>query len=227
MSPSQRRPQNTGLASTADTIHPADVRAIQLPLPWPFSLGLVPTYPAPEAVPLLTIFTIGHSNYDVETFLALLRQHRLETLVDVRSAPYSRYAPHFSRRALSAFLDGAGIRYVWAGSALGGRPDDPTCYRDGVVRKGNVDYRAMARQEWYRQGLRQLMENAAAGPVVVMCSEEDPRRCHRHHLIEHSLRVHGVSVLHIRRDGILETIEPEETSPPESAIAQLALLEIA
>ena len=227
MSPSRCRPKITDLASTVDTIHPADVLATQLPLPRPFSPGIAPAYPEPEAAALLTILTIGHSNHDAVTFFALLRQHRLETLVDVRSAPYSRYAPHFSRQALSALLDDAGIRYVWAGSTLGGRPDDPTCYRDGVVRKGNVDYRAMARQASYRQGVQQLLECAADGPVVVMCSEEDPRRCHRHHLIEHSLRARGVSVLHIRRDGILEALEPEETSSPESPIAQLVLLEIA
>ena len=226
MTPSQRRPKITNVRSIVDTIHPDDDRATQLPLPWPFSPGTASTDPDHGAAALPTIFTIGHSNHDAETFLALLRQHRLETLVDVRSAPYSRYAPHFSRRALSAFLGDAGIRYVWAGSTLGGRPDDPTCYRDGVVRKGNVDYRAMARQAWYRQGVLQLMESAADGPIVVMCSEEDPRRCHRHHLIAHSLRDHGVSVLHIRRDGILETIEPEETAPPESSLAQLVLLEI-
>ncbi|MBW3633994.1 MAG: DUF488 domain-containing protein [Chloroflexi bacterium] len=214
------------MAPTVDTIHPDNDRATQLPLPWPFSPGPAPKDPDNEAAALLTIFTIGHSNHDAETFLALLRQYQLEILVDVRSAPYSRYAPHFSRRVLSAFLDDAGIRYVWAGSTLGGRPDDPTCYRDGVVRKGNVDYRAMSRQASYKQGVQQLMESAVDGPIVVMCSEEDPRRCHRHHLLEHSLRDRGVSVVHIRRDGILETIEPAETAPSESSIAQLVLLEI-
>ena len=226
MSPSQRRPKTTNMTPTVDTIHPGEVRATQLPLPRPFSPGPASTHSEHETAALLTIFTIGHSNHDRETFLALLRQHRLETLVDVRSAPYSRYASQFSQRALNAFLDNVGIRYVWAGSTLGGRPADPSCYRDGVVRKGNVDYRAMARQASYMQAVQQLIESAADGPLVVMCSEEDPRRCHRHHLIEHSLRDHGASVLHIRRNGILETIEPEETDQQESPVTQLALLDI-
>ena len=179
--------------------------------------------PRDSSEPVLTVFTIGHSTHESDAFLALLRHYRLETVVDVRSAPYSRYAPHFSRGAFCALLGEAGIRYIWVGEALGGRPDDPACYRDGIVRKGHVDYGAMARQASYQRGVQHLLESAANGPIVVMCSEEDPRRCHRHHLIEHSLRDHGVSVLHIRRDGLLETIDPEETAPSASPIAQLHL----
>lgn len=169
------------------------------------------------------IFTIGHSNHAADSFLALLRHHGLETLIDVRSAPFSRFRPHISRRALSAYLDDAGIRYIWAGSALGGRPDDPACYRDGIVRKGNVDYGVLARQASYQDGVRQLLANATDGPVVVMCSEEDPRRCHRHHLLEPSLRELGAAVLHIRRDGNLESIDPAQTTPATAPITQLAL----
>ena len=222
MSPERPHQKSNGRASIADTVHPHENRARQLPLPWPFTPDSAIDHQERDAAALLPIFTIGHSNHDMETFLALLRQHGLGTLVDVRSAPYSRYAPHFSRGALTALLDDAGIRYVWAGDALGGRPDDPACYRDGIVRKENIDYRAMARRTPYQDGVQQLLVHAAGGPIVVMCSEEDPRRCHRHHLIEHSLREHGVAVLHIRRDGILETIEPAETAPSVSPTAQLA-----
>lgn len=223
MSPPQPRRTKGGVAPIVDTVHADEHRARQLALPWPFSRDLDADHQERNAQPLPAIFTIGHSNLDTETFLALLRQHELATLVDVRSAPYSRYAPHFNRGALNALLHDEGIRYVWAGTTLGGRPHDPACYRDGVVRKGNIDYRAMARQGWYRDGVRQLLENAADAPTVVMCSEEDPRRCHRHHLIEQTLRERGVCVLHIRRDGILETIDASEVVPAESPIAQLAL----
>jgi len=34
-----------------------------------------------------------------------------------------------------------------------------------------------------------------------MCSEEDPARCHRHHLIGRYLVEQGVYVLHIRFNG--------------------------
>jgi hypothetical protein len=225
MSPAQHHDTNVSVSTAAGTVHPREdcANARQLPLPWPFAPDLIAVHQESATAPPPTIFTIGHSNHAAESFLALLRHHGLEILVDVRSAPYSRYVPHFSREALSADLDDAGIRYVWAGSSLGGRPADSACYRDGMVRKGNVDYEVMARKASYQEGVQQLVAEAADGPVVVMCSEEDPRRCHRHHLLEPSLRELGVAVLHIRRDGSLETINPAETAPTTESIGQLAL----
>jgi hypothetical protein len=224
MSPAQQHDENVSVCATVDTVHQRNDRARprQLPLPCPFNRDLIADRQQAAATPP-TVFTIGHSNHDVESFLALLRHHGMETLVDVRSTPYSRHRPHFSRGALRASLDDAGIEYIWAGGALGGRPNDPACYRDGIVRKGNVDYGAMARQAFYQDGVRQLFANATDGSVVVMCSEEDPRRCHRHHLLEPSLRQLGAVVLHIRRDGGLEAIDPAETVPATPTIAQLAL----
>lgn len=171
--------------------------------------------------------TIGHSSQEPAAFVSLLRLHGVTTLVDVRSAPYSRYVPQFNQGALRSLVETAGLRYVWAGDVLGGRPDDPACYRDGVVRIGNVDYDAMARQAWYQEGVRLLLDEAARGLTAVLCSEEDPRRCHRHRLIEPSLRERGVNVLHIRADGALETIGAAEGDGAESSIAQLALVGIA
>jgi hypothetical protein len=225
MSPDRHNRKRTRQISTVATVHPNGCREKQLPLPPPFSLstdGAGQQAPAPE--PTLTIFTIGHSNLEPDTLLALLRQHGLETLVDVRSAPYSRYAPHFSRGAIDGLLCDAGIRYIWAGDVLGGRPDDPACYRGGVVRRGNVDYEAMARRSSYQAGVAQLVDHASQRPTVMMCSEEDPRRCHRHRLIEQSLHAHEAVVLHIRRDGTLETIAPEEMHPDEAQVAQLILI---
>jgi len=39
------------------------------------------------------IYTLGHSSHPLERVVALLRAHGACTLVDVRSHPYSRWAP--------------------------------------------------------------------------------------------------------------------------------------
>ncbi len=205
------------------TVSPSADRVKQLPLPPPFS----PSSSGPdrgESAASIPILTIGHSNQEATAFLSLLRQHGIATVVDVRSAPYSRFAPQFSQDALRGLLDAAGISYLWAGDVLGGRPNDPNCYRGGEIRPGNLDYVAMSKQPWYQSGIAQLMDAGTRGATTVMCSEEDPRRCHRHRLIETSLRERGVMVRHIRGDGTMESLDPAEPWPPAIPSPQLALI---
>ena len=103
------------------------------------------------------VLTVGHSNHPLETFLALLRQHGVTVVADVRSAPYSRFNPQFNRKALEGSLETIGMEYVFLGRALGGRPDDPSCYEDGRVR-----YDRLARTPLFREGLEQVAEARGA-----------------------------------------------------------------
>jgi uncharacterized protein (DUF488 family) len=182
-----------------------------------------PVPPVPPAPPI--IYTIGHSNHSAEVFLAQLRRHGIAAIVDVRSAPYSRFSPHFNRRDLEHLVTTAGIGYHFAGESLGGRPTDPTCYKNGVVPDGHadylelVDYIAVAERDWYRRGIARLRQLAAEKPIALMCSEEDPGHCHRHHLIAQTLLTDGIAVRHIRASGEIEDATVE--APPAR---QLGLL---
>lgn len=152
-----------------------------------------------------TLYTIGHSNHTAEEFLALLRRHGVLVLADVRSQPYSRYSPQFNREALARFLKEAGIRYVFFGGSLGGRPDDPSLYDEGAERP---NYARQRETPLFQQGVRDLIALAAAQPTAIMCSEGDPHTCHRQWSITPSLLALDVVVLHIHPDGRLETAEP-------------------
>lgn len=177
----------------------------------------------------LVVYTIGHSNHPPDHFLDLLHRHQIQAVVDVRTSPYSRFAPHFTGNALRLLLQQHDIQYVFAGENLGGRPSDPMYYRDGVVPEGKadylnlVDYPAIARQEWFQRGVQRLLDIAATRVTAIMCSEENPLRCHRHHLIEGSLCEREATVVHIRKDGSLETVDPgageEEAPSPQLALA--------
>lgn len=162
----------------------------------------------------LTLFTVGHSNHSGERFLELLNLHGVEMIIDVRSAPYSRFSPHFNRSVIHSLLAEAGIKYAFAGEALGGRPKFDHCYKGGVVPSGpadyldEVDYPAVMQQPWYQQGIRRLLELAAQSRAAVMCSEENPLECHRHHLIAQTLLGLDAKVLHIRRSGNVEQAKP-------------------
>lgn len=168
------------------------------------------------------LWTIGHSNHAAERFGALLQQHGIESVADVRSQPYSRFSPHFRQSRLRQLLAEIGIGYQFLGDELGGRPKEPGLYDDA----GNVLYDRIARTERFAEGLRQLMAAAATQQVAAMCSEEDPTRCHRRLLITRELLNADTqpTVMHIRGDGRIVS-ESDLRSRQLAAGPQLALFD--
>jgi uncharacterized protein (DUF488 family) len=143
------------------------------------------------------IFTIGHSNHTLEKFLSLLKLHQIEVLVDVRSRPYSRYAPHFNKKLLSAELPKHSIKYLFLGDKLGGRPENKEYYDE----EGLVLHDRLAVSNNFAEGLKLVMDQLTTCRMALMCSEEDPAKCHRSLLIGRVLQDRGVTVLHIRGHG--------------------------
>ena len=156
------------------------------------------------------LYSIGHSNVQTERLIALLRQHSIATLCDVRSAPYSRYNPQFNRENLAEALRVAKIAYRFMGDTLGGKPEDSALRtEDGAL----PDYAKIAASPKFQRGLDQLIALGAHGPTAFMCSEADYHPCHRHRLITPALIDRAVEVWHIMHDGGLEhgEIEPQQT----------------
>lgn len=159
----------------------------------------------------MKLLTIGHSNHSLERLVELLMGAGLQTVVDVRSAPSSRYNPHFNKASLEQSLPPLGLEYFFAGKVLGGRPSDPTCYKQRVLPAEDadflheVDYPEVMRRAWFIKGIHRLLEIAEERRTAVMCSEEDPAACHRHHLIAKFLlrELPGLSIQHVRGDGQL------------------------
>ena len=152
----------------------------------------------PATTPQLTVYTIGHSDHTMEAFLALLQQHGIALVADVRSQPYSRWVPQFNRENLSRDLQAAGIRYAFLGDALGGRPKDPQLYDAG---QEHPNYERLASSPGYLAGIERLLQLAAQERVAILCSEGDHHKCHRGLLITPTLLARGARVLHITPDG--------------------------
>jgi uncharacterized protein (DUF488 family) len=119
-------------------------------------------------LPSSILYTIGHSDHTTAAFVDLLRRHGITLVVDVRSQPYSRWAPQFNRETQARGLQDAGITYHFMGDTLGGRPADPTLYDPGQERP---DYQQVERTPAYQAGMDQLLELAGSETVAVMCSE--------------------------------------------------------
>lgn len=144
------------------------------------------------------IFTIGHGGRTFDDVVAQLNEKGIPFVVDVRSQPYSRYQPEFSRDALEKGLSAAGLRYVFMGNQLGGRPDDPSCYTEN----GNVDYAQCRQRDFFQAGIARLLTAGERGySLALLCSEGNPANCHRSGLIGEELAERGVPVLHLLPDG--------------------------
>jgi uncharacterized protein (DUF488 family) len=159
-----------------------------------------------DAPTQLQVYSIGHSAHSMDDFVALLHQHHICVIVDVRSQPYSRWAPQFNRETLSRSLQAAGMGYRFMGDALGGRPANRDLYEEG---EEAPDYARLAQDDAYREAIVKLQELAATDRVAIMCAEGDHRNCHRSRLITPTLLEHGARVFHIHPDGSVSEAEPE------------------
>ncbi|HXQ27555.1 MAG TPA: DUF488 domain-containing protein [Candidatus Acidoferrales bacterium] len=146
------------------------------------------------------VFTIGHSTHPQARFIALLLQHGITALCDVRSTPYSRANPQFNREELKESLRDCGIKYVFLGKELGARSEDPACYESG-----KVQYDRLARTDLFRLGLKRVLKGMKGYRLALMCAEKEPLECHRTILVARHLADHGLDVQHIHADGRLES----------------------
>lgn len=143
------------------------------------------------------LWTVGHSNHEFDAFASLLAAQEIEFVVDVRSYPYSRFAPHFNREVLQPALAAAGVRYVFMGDELGGRPSHDEHYDT----EGHALYDLMADVPGFRQAVDRLADASRRHRVALMCSEGDPHACHRRLLVGKVLAERGVALRHILPDG--------------------------
>lgn len=148
------------------------------------------------------IFSIGHSTLPLESFIALLKQQHIDTVCDVRSQPYSRACPHFSREMMQHELAKHAIMYVFLGNELGARSSDPSLYVNG-----KVSYDRLAGSALFQRGLREIQDLALTSCVALMCAEGEPLACHRTILVSRYLQTNGYPVAHILGTGAVETHE--------------------
>ena len=152
--------------------------------------------PVPQPIADL-LFTVGYGNRSVDQFISVLQANEINELIDVRTAPYSRFKSEFSRDALRAALERHGIGYLFMGDTLGGQPESPACYTDG-----KVDYDKLRKQPFFQAGIDHLKTLLRpTRRLALMCSEGRPEQCHRSKLIGETLDAQGIQVCHIDEDN--------------------------
>jgi uncharacterized protein (DUF488 family) len=159
------------------------------------------------------IWTIGHSNHSFETFASLLASEKIEFIADVRSYPYSRFAPHFNREALQLALRERGVRYLFLGEELGGRPSMDAHYDA----EGHALYGPMSEEPQFREAIDRLVAGANDHRVAIVCSEADPLACHRRLLVGKVLADRGLELRHIRADGSVRVEHQVRLDPTDQS----------
>src|SRR5262249_190742 len=145
----------------------------------------------------MTIYTIGHSTRTIDELIDLLKTHKIEVLVDIRSVPMSRRLPHFNRENMEKSLAEAQIEYRWM-KDLGGR-------RKRLLKESpNIALRTQAFRNYpdyilspeFQHAIEELLQLAAKKRTAYMCAEALYFRCHRM-LVSDYLSAHGHEVGHI------------------------------
>ena len=167
------------------------------------------------------LYTIGHSNHEIEHFLHLLKMHAITAIADVRSSPYSKFNPQFNREVLQKALKENRIAYVFLGEELGPRSDNPACYVDG-----KVQYARLARTDLFLRGVERLLTGMKSYRIALLCAEKDPIACHRMILVCRAIRSEPIEVSHILEDGRIEPLgDSERRLMQELKMRQLRMFE--
>ena len=116
----------------------------------------------------MKIYTLGHSNRELEDFIALLKYYQIKIIADVRRYPSTPKNPQFNSGILKKTLQQAGIVYLWLGEQLGAfRPEG---------------YDNFMQSDTYKDGIIQISELAYRGTLCILCAEKLFSTCHRAHI---------------------------------------------
>ena len=112
------------------------------------------------------VFTIGHSNHSVETFVKFLKYTMCPQLPMFVPRP-TKYSPQYNKDRLKKTLEGNGLKYVFLGRELGARRDEDNCYENG-----QAVYHLIKDLPLFRKGIERLLQGIESYKLVIMCAEK-------------------------------------------------------
>ena len=141
-----------------------------------------------------TVYTIGYTAFEINSFINVLKKYEISCLIDVRSVPKSSYYKDFDDTNLSFLLKKHGILYRNYKQEFGARQEDKSFYN----KKGYLDFDVFSNSEQFKSGINKIRKAQQLGHIVcLLCAEKDPINCHRAILIGRNLDKNGFCVRHI------------------------------
>lgn len=143
------------------------------------------------------LYTIGHSNRDMASFIELLQFFQITHLVDVRSIPKSRHVPCFNKETLKMKLNKHKINYQHFADLGGRRNSKADSINMGWHNKSFRGFADYMQTPIFFNALKKLNSKFKKHKsTVIMCAEAVPWRCHRS-LIADAEVCRGIKVQHI------------------------------
>ena len=141
------------------------------------------------------LLTIGYYGCTIDGVLTALTEAKVGLLIDVRAVAASR-KPGFSKRQLSAGLDGAGIRYVHL-QPLGTPKPGRDAVRAGHPERMVPIFNAHMETREALLALAEARTLVIGGRCCLLCFERDHRNCHRRLVAEMIVAETGQAVDHL------------------------------
>lgn len=171
----------------------------------------------------MDIYTIGHSNYPVEKLIDMLKHYDIDTVVDIRGTPYSKYNVQYNKETIAHTLTEAGFIYIYMAKELAAKRENKVSYN----KEGYSDFEKVVKEKDFLNGVDRLKVGCEKGyKIALLGAMQDPIRCHRSILVGRALREHGFNVKHILDDYSLasqEYIEQDLLNKYFSNRAQLTI----
>lgn len=145
----------------------------------------------------MEIFTIGHSNYNVEKLIDMLRYYNINCVVDIRGTPYSKYNVQYNKETIRNTLIKEGFVYIYMAKEFAAKRDNKESYN----KEGYSDFEKVIHEEDFKIGIERLKNGCKKGyRIALLGAMQDPIRCHRSILVGRALVEIGFNVKHILDD---------------------------
>lgn len=143
------------------------------------------------------LYTIGHSQHSLEKFLNMLKTYDINYVLDIRSIPFSRYAPQFNRDQLKNFLQGYSINYANMAIAFGARQNNKNLY----TIENYLDFEKVRNTAQFKQAFDNVLKGLNEGnKIAFMCTEKNPSECHRSIMVTKAFSDANIPIKHILED---------------------------
>lgn len=125
-----------------------------------------------------SLYSIGHGNKDIDTFINELKHFEIDYLIDIRSNPHSKYNPQFNQKEADTQQGKSKRERSSLGKVF------TITYKDRILSKFNFD------------NFIDKLDRIGASRVVLFCVEKKAEACHRS-IVADKLQQFGYKITHL------------------------------